>query len=182
MHRCTHSGSHSASRMGGGPERSGGRRRPGFLASARNGRSPGEETLDCTVAARGKRRSRPLPTKAIDEAVGERGSGHRAQGDLARIGRRVQCRADALCPARPTDGLAGSRRGIPPTERCMKTPRRAGLPWLPVTGLLAQTAGRHRQALSAPLPALPRSARLFAGGNWYPHHPVRFVPIHNPKT
>src|SRR3546814_13409867 len=58
-----------------GPQRSGGRGRPGFLVSARNGRSPGEETSGCTVAARGKRRSRPLPTKAIDEAVGERGSG-----------------------------------------------------------------------------------------------------------
>jgi hypothetical protein len=31
--------------------------------------------LGCTVAARGKRRSRRLPTKAIDEDVGERGSG-----------------------------------------------------------------------------------------------------------
>jgi hypothetical protein len=47
-----------------------------------------------TVAAKSKRRSRPLPTKAIDEAVGERGSGHQAQGDLARIGWCVQCPAD----------------------------------------------------------------------------------------
>jgi hypothetical protein len=84
----------------GGPQRSGGRGRPGFLGSARNGRSPGEETSGCTVAARGKRRSRPLPTKAIEEAVGERGSGRRAQGDLARIGRCVQCPADAPCPAK----------------------------------------------------------------------------------
>jgi hypothetical protein len=42
-----------------------------------------------TVAAKGKRRSRPLPTKAIDEDVGECGSGHLAQGNLARIGVRV---------------------------------------------------------------------------------------------
>ena len=69
----------------------------GVSCPARNGRSPGEETLGCTVAARGKRRSRPLPTKAIDEAVGERGSGHRAQGDLARKRAHVQCPADWLC-------------------------------------------------------------------------------------
>ena len=49
-----------------------------------------------TVAAKGKRRSRPLPTKAIDEDVGERGSGHRTQGHLARIGWRVQGLAGAL--------------------------------------------------------------------------------------
>jgi hypothetical protein len=33
----------------------------------------GEESLWIGVAAKGKKRSRPLPTKAIDEAVGERG-------------------------------------------------------------------------------------------------------------
>jgi hypothetical protein len=35
----------------------------------------------------GKRRSRPLPTKAIDEAVGECGSDRQAQGNLASVGR-----------------------------------------------------------------------------------------------
>jgi hypothetical protein len=57
---------------------------------------PGEETLGCTVAAKGKRRSRPLPTKAIDEAVGERGSGRYSLGDLAKVGCYVQCRAGSL--------------------------------------------------------------------------------------
>ncbi len=56
--------------------------------------SPGEETLDRPLQQGGKRCSRPLPTKAIDEAVGERGSGRQVQGDLARIGWCVQCLAD----------------------------------------------------------------------------------------
>jgi hypothetical protein len=58
----------------------------GSLSRSDGVASPGEETLGCTVAAKGKRRSRPLPTKAIDEAVGERGSGRYPLGDLARVG------------------------------------------------------------------------------------------------
>lgn len=76
---------------------------------------PGEETLGCTVAARGKRRSRPLPTKAIDEAVGERGSGRYPLGDLARVGCCVQCRADALVLRNRQLGLAGNGHGVLPT-------------------------------------------------------------------
>ena len=45
----------------------------GFLPREEWAERPGEESPGCPVAARGKRRSRPLPTKAIDEAVGERG-------------------------------------------------------------------------------------------------------------
>ena len=74
----------------------------GFLSREEWATRPGEESSECPVAARGKRRSRPLPTKAIDEAVGERGSGFRAQGDLARIGWRVQCPADTPCAAKRT--------------------------------------------------------------------------------
>ncbi len=156
-----------------GPEHSGGLYRPGFLGSARNGRSPGEETSGCTVAAaRGKRRSCPLPTKAIDEAVCERGSGRRAQGVLARIGRCVQCPADAPCPAKLILLACRSRRDILPIVPRMKARRRAGFVLLTVTGPLAQTAGRRGQAPSGLHPAPPRSARLFAGGDWYRHHPV----------
>jgi hypothetical protein len=64
-----------ASAAPGGPKRSGGRCRPEFLGSARNGRSPGEETWGEPLQQGGKRRSRPLPTKAINEAVGERSFG-----------------------------------------------------------------------------------------------------------
>ena len=46
----------------------------GFLSREEWAERPGEESSGRTVVARGKRRSRPLPTKAIDEAVGERGS------------------------------------------------------------------------------------------------------------
>mgnify|MGYP003624311798 FL=1 len=45
----------------------------GFLFPRGMRVSAGEETLGCTVAARGKRRSRPLPIKAIDEDVDECG-------------------------------------------------------------------------------------------------------------
>jgi hypothetical protein len=44
-----------------------------FLSREEWAARPGEESSGCSVAARGKRRSRPLATKAIDEAVGERG-------------------------------------------------------------------------------------------------------------
>ena len=45
----------------------------GFLFPRGMRVSAGEETLGCTVAFRGKRRSRPLPIKAIDEDVDECG-------------------------------------------------------------------------------------------------------------
>jgi hypothetical protein len=67
----------------------------GFL-SREDWAKPRGRNFGLTVAARGKRRSRPLPTKAIDEAVGERGSGRYPLGDLARVGCYVQCRAGSL--------------------------------------------------------------------------------------
>jgi hypothetical protein len=54
----------------------------------------GEETLGQPLQQGSKRRNRPLPTKAIDEDVGERGSGPQAQGNLARIGWSIHCPAD----------------------------------------------------------------------------------------
>jgi hypothetical protein len=73
-----------------GPKRRGGRCRSKFLGSARNGRSPGEETSICTVEARGERRSRPLPSKAINEDVGERGCGQFA---IRRFGKNGSVRS-----------------------------------------------------------------------------------------
>lgn len=145
MHRCT--------RRAATQWRTG---QTGVSCPARNGRSPGEESSGCTVAARGKRRSRPLPTKAIDEAVGERGSGNRTQGDLARFGWRVQCLADGTSPHEVTgwDCRATSRHpadrawnGIAPARRVL---------WLLVTGLLVQAVGRRRRTRSALHSAPPR--------------------------
>jgi hypothetical protein len=68
-----------------------------FLASARNGRSPGEETWGEPLQQGSKRRSRPLPTKAIDEAVGERGSEPSSDKEIWQGWVRVQCLADWLC-------------------------------------------------------------------------------------
>jgi hypothetical protein len=82
-----------ASAAHGVPERGGGRCRPTFVVSRGMRVSAGEETLGQPLQQGGKRRSRPLPTKAIDEDVGECGSGHHAKGDLARIGPCVQCPA-----------------------------------------------------------------------------------------
>jgi len=76
-----------------------------------------------TVAARGKRRSRPLPTKAIDEAVRERGSGNRTQGYLANVDVRVQCRGDWRNPPNCQHGLAEPERTV--CQRATKMLRRS---------------------------------------------------------
>ena len=139
---------------------------------------PRGRNLGPTVAARGKRRSHPLPTKAIDEAVGERGSGHLAQGNLASIGWRVQCPADGLCPA-TLIAWACRTRTRHSAERAVND--NAPSHWISVgagdrtAGTIRSRAGDTFRQFCIPLPR--RSTRLFAGGDWYLHHPVRFMPI-----
>jgi hypothetical protein len=54
------------------PERSAGWRCRDFLVSARNGRSPGEESRGVAIAARRSRRSRPVARSRIDETASSR--------------------------------------------------------------------------------------------------------------
>ena len=67
-----------------------------FLVREECASAQGKKICGSPLQQGGKRRSRPLPTKAIDEDVDERGSGRQAQGDMARMGWRVQCLTDWL--------------------------------------------------------------------------------------
>ena len=75
-----------------GPKRSGGRGRPKFLGSARNGRSPGEETSGGTVAARDQAAQPSPANQSHDEAAYERGVEQPDPGrcDMTTLGRFVQ--------------------------------------------------------------------------------------------
>ena len=150
-----------------GPQRSGGRCRPEFLGSARNGRSPGEETSGqplqqgargAAVPCQPKPLTRPWVSAVLAVARKEIW-----QGSVGAFNVRL------THPARETDlvGLPNQDATIC-RQAVNEMHRRAGFLWLPVTGRLAQTAGRRRQAPSGAHPAPPRSARLFAGGDWNP--------------
>jgi hypothetical protein len=97
----------------------------------------GEETLGSTVAARGKRRSRPLPTKATREAVDGRGfraSGARKFGEpVARVHMTAPwIRADLTRWECRTGRLLCRRRSTTPNAPAHRVPvnraKRAGLP------------------------------------------------------
>ena len=108
-----------------GPKRSGGRCRPGFLVPRGMGEAQGKKLWTAPLQLGGKRRSRPLPTRAIDEDVGECG--------LPIVPRRfgegrtcVQCPAHRLWPIwragfaeRECSPIAdaGGQHGIAPTHR-----------------------------------------------------------------
>lgn len=166
---------------------SGGRGRPGFLVPRGMGAVGVPIALAMGWQGQGKKlRASPLQQGARGAAgrcqpkpltrpwVGA-GSCHRPQGDLARIGWGARCRADA--PAGGTDRWACRMKLRHPADRTgNENARRAGLPWLTMTGPLAQAAGRWQQAPSALHSAPPRSACQFTGGDCVRHHPVRSMP------
>jgi hypothetical protein len=164
------------------PQRSGGRRDAKFLGAARNAKQ-GKKVCGPLLRQGGKRRSRRLPTKAINEDVGERGSGRYTPKRFGKDWRAFNVWLTGSV-RNWYDGVVDPRRGILPTERWTKMPRRAGC-LLGDADFWDWSRMTARAVTHSPSPNTRHAAifvSLFAGGDSKHHNRLDPVAVQRQLT